>query len=120
MIARFLSYERRLLGVSGDFTRSGEMRELLKVEIDARHAELQVVAKARPRENWNAGQQGKLTSFLTLHRVLDVMAWLKDIGEKAMVMYNKDSMVVPASLPVGCQRVPLFCLCNTLPYMTGL
>lgn len=37
-------------------------------------------------EGFNHGQRLKLCSFLSLYRLLDVLAWLRNIGGKAQVV----------------------------------
>ena len=103
LVTHFLSYERRVLGLNGVYSRTNEaiLRLLLRVEINANTPSLDVVASAKPRTNYSARQQGSLCSFLTMYRLIDVMAWLRDVGNRCSVA-GRSSELRPAkeSLPV--------------------
>ncbi|KAF8965331.1 hypothetical protein BDZ97DRAFT_1757443 [Flammula alnicola] len=96
----FLSYERGLLGLDGDFTQSHEMRELLKIELKQStpgNPSTEIISKPLARTNWNAAQHGKLCSLVSLHRLLDVLAFLRNVGEKGPVV-RRNLDVMPETL----------------------
>ncbi|KAF8954584.1 hypothetical protein BDZ97DRAFT_1766010 [Flammula alnicola] len=96
----FLSYERGLLGLDGDFTQSHEMRELLKIELKqstSGNPSTEIISKPLARTNWNAAQHGKLCSLVSLHRLLDVLAFLRNVGEKGPVV-RRNLDVMPETL----------------------
>ena len=87
----FLSYERTLLGLEGDFTRFQEMRNILNVDIEQSSSSLEttVVLSSHKRgfqEGFNHGQRLRLCSLLSLYRLLDVFAWLSNFGRNTVMM----------------------------------
>ncbi|PPQ83530.1 hypothetical protein CVT25_006959 [Psilocybe cyanescens] len=89
MVTHFLSYERGVLALSGNYLQFQDMRELLKIETTPTApgtATMEIASKPLSRDNWNAAQHGRLCSFLCLYRLLDLLASLRSLGEKTPIM----------------------------------
>ncbi|KAF8896909.1 hypothetical protein CPB84DRAFT_1848086 [Gymnopilus junonius] len=100
MITHFIAYERCLFGVRGDWTRSREMRDLLKVEIDFKMPSYKILLLSRLRSSFNAHQMAELCSFFMLYHLVDIMAWLADLGRRALVMSRLVELSEKDMLPV--------------------
>ena len=79
------------------------LRLMLNVDIELKDLRLDVVPVLDSRANFGHRQNGQLCSFLTLYRLVDIMAWLKGVGNRAPVV-GRSPELLPSkeSLPVCC------------------
>lgn len=67
----------------------------------------ELVPDPNARPNWSATQHGRLCSLLSLHQILDLLAFMKNLGGNVLVKQNTLPMPESKKLPVWVYIVSL-------------
>ncbi|PPQ84807.1 hypothetical protein CVT26_012165 [Gymnopilus dilepis] len=103
-VRRFMEYEDRLLGTTEAIPDADlqEMRDLLNIRMVSSQCAggwSKLSPVAGPRFNWNGLQHGRLCSLMTVYHLIDVLAFVEDVGTNALAIERSSENLPIKSLP---------------------
>ena len=71
------------------------------------------------RDNWNPTQYGRLCSLLTVYRLLDTLAFVAGVSQRAACLNRSSESSLLVSLPVSLRFISRYAIVASYSLMTG-